>query len=417
MKNSDYFEKLTRIESPDATWHPDASPLVLDHAQDSYVWDVEAQSYIDMIAGFGSLPLGHNNELLDKKLNAKEKSLVQGMGDVYASRFKIAYMEKLLSFLPSYLNKVALAVTGSQAVELAMKTAMKASGGSAFIAFKDAYHGLDLGCLAITGNPYFRDPFNAWLNNDHVEHLPFACEVDIVRASFEKFRNRGIKVAGIIVEPIQGRGGFKSAPLEWLRSLKALCEEYNCYLIYDEVFTGFGRSGRITFAEEAPADLVCFGKAIGGGMPISACVGSHAVMTKAWSVNKGEAIHTGTFFGHAYSCRVGLATLELLEELNLVQISKDLGAKFLEDLKKSLASSPLIKDVRGQGLMIAVEFNKFEHSLEAMVLLKSEGILLIPCGTKGECVSLTPALNIEQSLLDKVLVKLLEVTAYLERKS
>lgn len=415
MKNSEWFSRLLQKEGCDATWHPEKDSIVLERAKGSLVWDVEGNSYIDMIAGFGSLALGHNHDSLQEQFVNSDDKIMQGMGDVYSSKYKIEFIETLLSFLPSYLNRVSLAVTGSQAVEYAMKTAMLATKGSGFICFEGAYHGLDFGALAVTSQSYFRNPFVSWLNTDCVQHLPFLCDEKTLREAFHTFRQKNILPAAILVEPILGRGGFKAASFEWLQSLKKIAKEEGCLLIFDEVFTGFGRSGRVTFAEELDCDLVCFGKAIGGGMPISACVGRAEVMN-AWPVNHGEAIHTGTFFGHPLSCRVGLATLRLIKEQNLIQNSKQLGEEFLKRLKKALEISSRIKEVRGNGLMIAVEFKDPKDSLSAMSLLQSKGIFVIPCGTQGECVSLTPALNIETSALDAVLSALTEVVSYLEKR-
>jgi len=415
MTNKEWFERLLRVESSDATWRSEDFPIVVECAKDSMIWDVEGNPYIDMIAGFGALPLGHNNDAIQNIIKDNSNKLVHGLGDVYASRFKIEFIEKILSFLPSYLNRAVLAVTGSQAVELAMKTAILATGGSGFICFKDAYHGLDLGCLAITANPYFQNSFKPWLNANNVQALPFQCDPQNIRKAIQKFREQGIKPAGIVVEPIQGRGGFKAASIAWLQSLKDICKEEDCLLIFDEVFTGFGRSGRVTFADEVECDLVCFGKAIGGGMPISICVGNKKHMD-AWPINGGEAIHTGTFFGHPLSCRVGIETLEQIKNLDLVNRSQEIGSSFLAELKKSLGVYSCIQDIRGKGLMIAIEFKKAEHSISAMLELRSQGVFLIPCGIRGECVSLTPALNISESLLDEVHNRLVEVIARLEKQ-
>jgi 4-aminobutyrate aminotransferase/(S)-3-amino-2-methylpropionate transaminase len=415
MKNKTWFERLQIIESPDATWCPKDFFTVLERAKGSYIWDVEGRRYIDMVAGFGALPLGHNHDEVYASLHTSQDFIVQGMGDVYPSRFKIEFIEKLLSFLPETFSRAALAATGSQAVELAMKTAILATGGAGFISFKGAYHGLDLGCLALTENRYFRDPFLAWLNLQNVQQLSFECTEDELRAAMQAFRKHNIKPAAVIVEPILGRGGFRAASSEWLKLLKKICEEEKCLLIFDEVFTGFGRSGRVTFAEEHPCDLICFGKSIGGGMPLSVCVGSELIM-KAWPENSGEAIHTGTFFGHPYSCRVGLRTLECIEEKDLVSRAKDLGASVLNKWKPILSQFPRVKDMRGEGLMLAVEFFKAEDSLFSMMELRKRGVFVIPCGVKGECVSFTPALNVENDVLNQVFECLVDVVKRMEEK-
>lgn len=410
--NSEWFQRLIEIESPDATTRTLDFPLVLERGEGSYVWDVEGNRYIDMIAGFGSLPLGHDTKLLQKSISGTQ--LIQGFGDVYPTSFKIQFIEQLLSFLPPRYNRAALAVTGSQAVELAMKTAMLYTGGSGFISFQASYHGLDLGVLPLVGNDYFRKPFSSWVKSQTVERLPYHCNIELLEKALCQFQEKGIKPAAVIVEPVLGRGGFVPASLEWLNDVKRVSEKNNCLLIFDEVFTGFGRAGSATFAELVPCDLICFGKAIGGGMPLSACVSSQQIMS-AWPENYGEAIHTGTFFGHALSCRVGFETLKTIEELDLVKRSSELGKGFLENLRASLSKFSAIKEIRGRGLMIAVEFHDAKISLKTMERLRAKGVLVIPCGVQGECVSLTPALNVQRDVLKIVLEKLTEILADLHQ--
>ncbi len=414
MKNQLWFKRLLAVEGQDATFRP-ASALVLEQAKNSLVWDVDGNSYIDLCAGFGALPLGHNNDEIRAKLRDQDNLISHGMGDLFPSRSKIELMEALLALFPSHLRQVLLSVTGSQAVELAMKTAILATKGSGFISFEGAYHGVELGSLALAGQPKFRDPFASWLNVKHVQHLPFVCSAEHIQSAFDVFKSEGIKPAAIIVEPIQCRGGFRSAPLTWLKLLRSFCEKENCLLIFDEVFTGLGRSGRMTFATAVPCDLLCLGKALGGGMPLSACLGTQEVM-QAWPRNEGEAIHTGTFFGHPYSCRVALATLAVISEQKLVERSLIVGNQFLLALKKNLAERPSIRDIRGRGLMIAKEFVEPANAIHVTNELRSEGFLLTPCGVNGECVSFSPALNIAESLLNKTLAALVAILDRLEKK-
>lgn len=413
MRNFQWFKQLLEKEGPDATWRPDFDPLVLEKAKDSICWDVEGNSYIDLCAGFGSLPLGHNNDDVKARLSQDENYIVQGLGDVYPSRFKIQLINKIHELLPSYLSRTALAVTGSQAVEFSMKTAMLASGGEGFICFDGAYHGLDLACLNLVGREEFRQPFQSWLNETKIKRLPFQCDVEFVRRALKEFRKEGIIPAGLIVEPIQGRGGQKLASKEWLQALRQVCLEEKCLLIFDEIFTGLGRSGLLSFAEQVPCDLLCLGKALGGGMPLSACVGTEAVMS-AWPENQGESLFTGTYFGHPYACRVGLATLEVMVEKNTVNYAQNLGEKALLDLQQKLAGNSHVRAVRGSGLMLAIEFVSYAQVAILIRKLKSRGVILIPCGLKGECLSLTPPLNISEKILFEALAIIYDEIRLLE---
>ncbi len=413
MGNAEWFDQLLAKEGADATWRPDFAPLVLEKAKDSICWDVEGNAFIDLCAGFGSLPLGHNNDDVQARLSHGENYIVQGLGDVYPSRFKIQLINKIHELLPSYLSRTALAVTGSQAVEFAMKTAMLASGGEGFICFSGAYHGLDLACLNLVGREEFRNPFRSWLNEDKIKRLPFLCDPSLVSHALKEFRKEGISPAGLIVEPIQGRGGQNLAPTDWLEALRKVCNEENCVLIFDEIFTGLGRSGQLSFASQVQCDLLCLGKALGGGMPLSACVGTEAVMS-AWPENQGESLFTGTYFGHPYACRVGLATLEVMVEKNTVEYAQVLGEKAITDMQQKLAKSPHVKGVRGSGLMLAIELTNYAQVPILVKNLKNRGVILIPCGLKGECLSLTPPLNISEDILFKALAIIYDEIRLLE---
>ncbi|MBI2603810.1 MAG: aspartate aminotransferase family protein [Deltaproteobacteria bacterium] len=405
MNNLHWLKRLQDLECPDATWSPEDDPLVLETAQGSLLSDVEGRSYIDLCAGFGSLPLGHNHETVREILHKHSNEIIHGLGDVYPSRFKIELMETLASLLPPSLDRMALAVTGSQAVELAMKTAILATGRSGFVSFEGAYHGLDMGSLSLTGREDFIQPFHSWFRQDRVTQLPFRCSMDLLRSTFRSMEKASAAPAAVIVEPIQGRGGVRAAGLEWLSRLRELCTQEGVLLIFDEIFTGLGRSGRITFAEEVPCDLLCLGKTLGGGFPLSACVGPAKIMS-AWPVNKGEALHTGTFFGHPLSCQVANATLQMLAKEALWQRTKSLGTVFKEMLNRTLLHHPSVKEVRGEGFMLAIEFKRPGVGAVFMNQLRKAGVIAIPCGHNGECLSLTPAFNITEQLLNDAVARL-----------
>jgi len=402
--NKSLLQNLKSTECWDATFHDQSPAIVLDKAKGSTVWDSEGSSYIDMCAGFGALPLGHNDPDIFKKLSedflSERPSIIHGLGDVHPSKDKIDLLDKLFRVLPRHLEKGALSVTGGQAVEIAMKSAMLHTNGDGFIAFKGGYHGLDLGSLALNDREDFRGPFNHWINSKKVTHLDFGCPKQMIDDAIDHQLKNKIKTAAIIVEPIQGRAGIKSAPKDWLNLLRKTCTERGILLIFDEVFTGLGRSGRMSFAEETPCDLLCLGKALGGGMPLSVCVGTKQVM-ESWPKSKGEAIHTGTFFGHPLSCKVGLLTLERIVSENLIKRSKDFGPKYRSLLESVLRPHmSLIKEIRGEGMMTAIEFYKKGTGAILMEKLREFGMIAIPSGEFGECLSLTPALNISKEELE-----------------
>ena len=377
----------------------------MDRAIGSTIFDADGRSYTDLCAGFGVLALGHNSEVLGRVLArhvpAKPDSrsivdappIAHAMGDVYASTAKVRLLEALVAAMPPHLTRAALALTGSQAVEIAVKTAVIATGRGGFITFAGGYHGLDLGILPLTARGDFRAPFAPFVLAGHVETLPYGATEAQLEAAVTALAARGQALAGVLVEPIQGRAGVRVAPAGWLDRLKGFTTRQNALLIFDEVFTGLGRSGRMTFATETPADLLCLGKALGGGLPLSACLGTEAAMT-AWPESTGEALHTGTFFGHPLTCEAAVATLAEIRDRGLVRRAHDIGAQALIFLREALGSRPQVRDIRGQGLMMAIEMVEPGSGARAMDRLRACGVVALASGESGECLAITPALTI-----------------------
>lgn len=412
MTNASLIARLAAVECPDSTYTEFSPPLVLERAEGSTLWDAEGRSYIDLCAGFGVMALGHGHPSVEKvwKDTFEERRVIHGMGDVYPSVDKIHFLEKLRDLLPSHLTHGALALSGSQAVEIALKTAMLATGRSGVIAFEGGYHGLDLGALPLLTRSDFIDPFRGWTKRSQVRHLPFGSSKEELTKAEAAMAEDGL--AAVIVEPIQGRAGVRLPPSQWLLELAAFCREAGALLIFDEVFVGMGRTGRISHAFDVPADLVCLGKALGGGLPLSACFGTSDAM-KGWPKSTGEAIHTGTFFGHPLSCRMGAAVLEALKAEGLVERSRELGARALAFLQTKASNVPSVKAVRGSGLMLALEGQPL-FGLRLMDALRERGIVALVSGEKGETLSITPALTISERELFAALDTVMEAATFLE---
>ncbi len=399
--NAEWLQRLQAVECRDSSYNAKVDPLVFARAQGSTIWDAEGRPYIDLCAGFGVVALGHNNEVQKRVFASSinhEALVTHGMGDVYPSIAKVEMLETLQAALPPYLRKGGLALSGGQAVEFAVKTAQIATGAKGFINFHGSYHGLDLGILPLTSRQDFKEPFRGWLPEDQVTELPFACDLDQVRKAIHAQKAAGFGCAAVIVEPIQGRAGIRPHGLDWLSGLYEICQQEKVLLIYDEVFTGLGRTGQITFAEMVPCDLLCLGKALGGGLPLSACFGRAEVMD-AWPQNEGEGIHTGTFFGHPLSCRLGAETLRTIQEQKLPQRSLELGETIKSMLRETLQKHPLFADVRGRGLMVGLELRDALAGAKLMDILRRHGVIALASGDKGQGISITPALNIAEEEL------------------
>jgi 4-aminobutyrate aminotransferase/(S)-3-amino-2-methylpropionate transaminase len=389
----------------------------MSRAKDSFIWDLEGLRYIDLSAGFGALPLGHNHDGIVDRLgelfSQDPPPIIHGLGDLYPSQQKIELLETVCHLFPKEMNSIALTVTGSQAVELAMKTALMANRGDGFIGFKNAYHGLEFGSLALSDREFFRAPFRSWLNGDRVYQLPFGCDMSLMQKALDQASQKGVSIGAVLLEPIQGRAGVILPPDGWLQEVSEFCRAKGILLIFDEILTGLGRLGQWTFASEVAADLVCLGKAIGGGMPLSACIGRRDVMGY-WPESRGEAMHTGTYFGHPLSCLVGRLTLEQIEAQALLDRARSLGQKTMEDMShRWVNKKPLVKEIRGSGLMMVIEFPQGGMGVKIADLLRQRGVIAVPAGEKGQCLSLTPALNIKEDLLAESLDLMEEAFSYL----
>ncbi len=405
MNNINWFQRLKNIECPDATMEA-PNPIVLSRGQGSLVWDIESKPYIDLCAGFGSLALGHSHPRLQQVLQKTE--LFQGMGDVYPTEAKITALETIKQHLPDYLSHGAFAITGGQAVELAIKTASLATGGSGVICFDQGYHGLDLGVLPLAGREDFKEPFQSLFKQENVERVAYGAPMEELEQALNNFKRKKIIPSSVIVEPILGRGGVIIPPEGWLAELANFCQKQDILLIYDEIMTGMGRTGSFTHAESVPCDILCLGKALGGGFPISACFSTQKIMD-AWKQGQKEALHTGTFFGHPLMCEMVTETIREIEDKNLIKQACETGQYLKSEIQKKLKDFPEFKEVRVKGLMCGLEFKSPSYGVKLMNDLIPEGVIVLPCGPDGRSLSIIPAFNIERELLDQALEKIVKV--------
>jgi 4-aminobutyrate aminotransferase-like enzyme len=391
--------RLARVESRNVTCLAPEPPIFWERAAGANVWDVDGNRYVDLGAGFGVASAGHAHPAVVAALAAQGATLLHAMGDVHPAAVKVELLERLAALFPGGgPARAVLGSSGSDAVEAALETAALATGRAGVVAFEGAYHGLSLGALDATWRPEFRTPFAARLPGATV-FARFGDAADVSRAA----RAARHPIGAVLVEPIQGRGGERIPPDGFLAALRALCDREGWLLIADEVYTGLGRTGR-TWAvdhEGVVPDLLCVGKALAGGMPISACLGRAAVMD-AWPASTGESLHTQTFLGHPPGCAAALAALAALADEKLAERSAALGARALAHLRGRLAgalAAGAVRDVRGRGLLIGVECDGGERALRACGEALRRGVIVVPSGDAGEVLSVTPPLTIEEDAL------------------
>jgi 4-aminobutyrate aminotransferase/(S)-3-amino-2-methylpropionate transaminase len=379
------------------------APIVYAAGAGANVVDVDGNRYVDLAAGFGALLLGHAPARVAAAVDAQASRLWLALGDVYPSDAKVVLCERLTSLYPEAGARVLLGSSGADAVTAALKSAVLATGRAGVVAFEGAYHGLSHGPLAACGlHASFREPFAEQLNA-RVTFAPFPRDAGALEGALAVVRHalaRG-DIGAVLVEPVLGRGGCVVPPDAFLPSLRGACDEAGALLVCDEIWTGLGRSGAWLASVRAGArpDIVCLGKGLGGGLPISACVGSARAMA-AWGEHGGATLHTATHFGAPIACAAAIATLDALVEGRLAERSLAVGAQWMRRLRAATAGAG-VADVRGQGLMVGVEVEGGAgRALAVTRRLLARGWIVLTGGVRGDVLTLTPALDIDEGLLD-----------------
>jgi 4-aminobutyrate aminotransferase-like enzyme len=406
---------LRRYESPNVTFiEADGSwPIVWERARGARVRDAQGRQYLDLTAAFGVAAAGHANPRVVRAGTRQMAKLLHAMGDVHPHALK-AQLARVLSGRTferwgAARGKTIFCNSGFEAVEAALKTAKLATGKPGVIAFAGAYHGLGYGTLNVTHRGHFRSPFSGQLA-EFGRFVPFPAAPEQLPAVGEAIQDlmRRQPIGAVLVEPVQARGGINVPPPGFLPLLRRLCDERRALLLLDEIYTGFGRTGKWFACEHTGTvpDLICLGKALSGGFPISACVGKAAVMDAAWPPSTGEAIHTSTFLGHPVGCAMALAQIEEIRARRLPQRSARLGRFLLGRLRELEApASGLRLCARGLGLMAGLEILAADGApatAAALGLLKTmldRGFILLPEGEHANVLSFTPPLTITQAEL------------------
>lgn len=446
-KPQDTLALLRAYESRNVTFiEPDGSwPIVWDRAQGVQVWDAAGKKYLDLTGAFGVAAAGHANPRVVRAGRWQMGRLLHAMGDVHPHALKARLARELsrLTFerwsgshgaeaarssrspsAPVSTGKTIFCNSGFETVEAALKTAKLATGKPDVVVFEGAYHGLGYGALNATHREHFRSPFREQLR-EFGHFLPFPkAGVTLPhsdRSKMEPARDlakletslrrlcRQKAIGAVLVEPIQVRGGVNIPPPEFLPLLRRVCDERHALLILDEIYTGFGRTGEWFACEHARVvpDLICLGKALTGGFPLSACVGRTEVMDAAWPPSSGEAIHTSTFLGHPVGCAMALAQIKEIEARGLVKRSAELGGFLLAKLAALQAAPGLALEARGQGLLAGVEFrepNGQPATRFVLTLLKDllrRGFVFLPEGRDANVLSFTPPLTITKQQLGR----------------
>jgi 4-aminobutyrate aminotransferase/(S)-3-amino-2-methylpropionate transaminase len=339
---------------------------------------------------------------VQRVLALQSERLLHALGDLYPADAKVALLERLTRLYPEPGAKGIVAQSGSDAVSAALKTAKLATGKPGVLAFSGAYHGLGYGPLAACGlRESYRAPFAEELSH-HVRFAPYPATAELADESLSALRQhlRHGDVGCVLFEPVLGRGGVVQPPAGFLRHLAELARAHHALLVADEIWTGLGRAGALlrSLAEGVVPDLICLGKGLGGGLPVSAVIGSSQVM-QSWR-REAEVVHTATFAGSPLAASTAIATMDALHKHHLPERSAALGARYLNALRDALAASPQVREVRGVGLMLGIDLGERPGAAsDLMRLLLEQGYVTSTGGGKREVLVLTPALNIDENVL------------------
>ncbi|OLD41710.1 MAG: aspartate aminotransferase family protein [Thaumarchaeota archaeon 13_1_40CM_2_39_4] len=321
-------------------------PVTIERGLGAHVWDINGKEYIDCMGGYGVALVGHCNPRVVQALKTQLEKIITVHSSLY-NKTREEFLENLIKIAPKNLGQVFLNNSGTEAVEAAIKFARKFTGKKGMIAMNGSYHGKSFGSLSVTFSPKYRKSFEPLVES--VSFTPFG-DIDALRS------NVNSETALIILEPIQGESGIHVAPDGFLQEVRKLCDEKGIVLIFDEIQSGLGRTGKMWASQhwETAPDIMCLAKGIAGGVPMGATLVRPDILA---SISKGE--QSSTFGGNPLSCAAGTATIKALTEDQLVENAVKKGKIFHEGLKRLKEKHKIIREVRGKGLMIGVEM-KFD---------------------------------------------------------
>ena len=369
---------------------------VFERAQDVWMWDAEGRRYLDALAGFGSLNLGHNPPRLVARLKALLDEEAVHFLHVGPSP-RVALLAERLAAL-SGLDVALFSTSGAEAVEAGMKLARAATRRRGFVSCEGSFHGLNLGTLSVTGAPRLRAPFEPLLAG--CVRVPFGDAAALEKALSTR------KAAAFLVEPIQAEGGVVIPPAGYLRAAQDLCRRYGSLLVVDEVQTGIGRCGAL-FAcqlEGVVPDVLVLAKSLGGGIAsIGATLTRREWHDKAFGPTRRFDLHGSTFAGSALACAAALETLAIVEDDHLVEAATGGGARLVAGLERRLSGHPCVRAVRGRGLLVGIALGGLARTVFgqwAALRLLEKGFVVQPASQKWNVLRLEPPLTIRDPEID-----------------
>lgn len=360
--------------------------LTIVKGQGANLWDINNKKYIDCTGSYGVSILGHCHPKIVEAIKRQSEILISCHGSLYNDS-RSEFLKKITQILPKGLDKAFLSNSGAEAVECAIKLARKFSGKKEIIAMMNSYHGKTMGALSATWDRKYREPFLPLV--PEFKHVPYGKIVKLKEALSEN-------TAAVIVEPIQGEGGVKIPPQGYMKDVRQICDEKGTIMVADEVQTGFGRTGKVFACEHSDItpDIMCLAKSVAGGLPLGITVARPEIMS---SFRLGE--HSTTFGGNPLVCAAASAAIDVLIEERLPERASKLGGHFMTRLSELQNKHKIIREVRGMGMMIGVEFRFDVLNILRGLIRKS--ILALDAGRN--IVRFLPPLVISEEQLDMVI--------------
>jgi len=340
-------------------------PVTIEKALGSHVWDTDNNEYIDCMGGYGVALVGHRNERVVNAIKSQIEKVITVHSSFY-NKTREEFLQTLIGIAPAGLSQVHLNNSGAESVEAGIKFARKFTGRKGMVAMKGSYHGKSMGALSLTFSPKYRESFQPLV--EKVTFSPYG-DIDALQTTVDK------DTAFVILEPIQGESGIHVPPDGFLQDVRKICDENGSLLVFDEIQSGLGRTGRMWASEhwETTPDIMCLAKGIAGGVPMGVTLVRPDILSV---MKKGE--HSSTFGGNPLACAAGTATLQALTQDGLIENAKNMGEKFFRGLNDLKSKHKIIREVRGRGLMIGVEL-KFDVKDILMEGIK-KGLLLLYSG-------------------------------------
>lgn len=374
-------------------------PIVIDRGKGAKVWDDAGKEYIDCMAGYGVALVGHCNDRVVEAIKDQiEKLMVCHMSTYNTARSTM--LKKLSKVVPSGLDKIFFSNSGAEAVETALKFSRKYSGKPGVISMNGGYHGKTFGALSVTSSEKYRRPFEPLL--DHIKFVPYGNARKLIDLIDDK-------TGTVILEPVQGESGIIVPPPGFIQEVREICSRHSLVLIFDEIQSGFGRTGKMWAAENwnTIPDVVCVAKGIAGGFPMGLTITRPEIME---SMKIGE--HSSTFAGNPLGCSAASASIDALVLDGLIQNSADTGHYFKDLLVQLKEKHKIVREVRGLGLMLALEL-RFDVRNILMDGI-SNGILMLYSGRN--IIRLLPPLLIDRELVSKFVTTLDKLLSLEEEK-